>query len=168
MEEPASGEEDRQGEVDGDKKQNGESHAGHDLAYPPIGGAPIDVRHDIHEGPKGRGGGKERHGEAREEHGVGLVIGDVEDIVPQDGTTLLGEKFLGPGEDQVHVQVQQPHKSIDADQHRKEAENEKIGQLRGGPGHPAVKIYLQDLAHKPHPSGFPQPPHLLACLSVLK
>ena len=32
MEEPASGEEDRQGEVDGDKKQNGESHAGHDLA----------------------------------------------------------------------------------------------------------------------------------------
>ena len=63
-------------------------------------------------GPKGRGGGKKSvMVRPAKEHGVGLVIGDVEDIVPQDGQLSLGE-IPRSRRDQVHVQVQQPTKAL--------------------------------------------------------
>ena len=70
VEEPAAGEEDHHREVDGHQKQKGEEDADHDLADAPIGGALIDVGHDVHKSPEGGRSRKENHGEAGKEHGV--------------------------------------------------------------------------------------------------
>ena len=83
--------------------------------------------HNAHFGPDDH-----RHlGDARRQHGVGLAarLGEIGDIVGEDGQTLPGDD-LGSGVHQgVDVDVEQPHKGVDADQDGEKGEDEEIGQL---------------------------------------
>ena len=165
-EEPAPGEQHPQREIDGDEEEDGVEHAGRDLHHAGIGPAPVDIRHDVHQGPEGGGGGEQRHGDARRQHGVGLAarLGEIGDIVGEDGQTLPGDDFGSGVHQGVDVDVEQPHKGVDADQDGEKGEDEEIGQLGGRPGHPAGKIDVGDLTDEPHGGGFPKRLHGSTCL----
>ena len=60
-EEPAAGEEHHQGQTDGHQQQQGKEDAGDHLPQSPVALPPVDLLHDVHQGPEGRRGKEHRH-----------------------------------------------------------------------------------------------------------
>ena len=150
-EEPLPGEDDHDGQVDSQQKQQGKGHA-EDQAVQAVDPADlIQLVHGLEQGAQPRRGGQADGEQAGQQQGGGLALGnggDIVQIVQNEGQALPGEDGVQGGKDVLRAEGQQADEEVDAHEQGEQGQDQEIGQGGGGPGHAQAVVGVHHAPHK--------------------